>query len=116
MCNTVHRFGGTDSVGVVGEGKCFAVRRRGCKLSAVLPCESVGRSAVVGQGITDRVIGDRMSLVGRQEVVPRVVAVAVNIGIDRNKCAVSGFPPVIRRETNILDSIRFSDLALIVVP
>ena len=77
MRNAVHRLGQAHALVVIGERKRFAVRRRGCKLSAVLPGEGVGSSAVVGQGITDRVIGDCMSLVGRQEVAPRGVGVPV---------------------------------------
>ena len=75
--NAVHRLGQAHALVVIGERKRFAVRRRGCKLSAVLPREGVRRSAVVGQGVSDRVIGDRVSLVGRQEVAPRGVGVPV---------------------------------------
>ena len=75
---------GSESVRAVLVGRRYAALDCRHQLSAV-PSKGVRASIIVGQGITDAVVGDGLTVVLRQLVEP--LRVAVGIGIARHQFA-----------------------------
>ena len=72
-----HRLGAAQTVGVVGVGDGGAGLGHACQLAAMLP--SIG-PRTVRQQVANGVVGQRLAVVSRQQILPRRVAVGVGLG------------------------------------
>lgn len=78
IVQTVGALVGAEAVPGVDEGDGFAVHGQGIQLPPLDPAH--GHAVVVAGGVADGVVGDGVTIVGGEQILPVRVAVGIGVG------------------------------------